>query len=77
VGNGSGSYRSTLQNHMKAFDKLPPTLRQALANAVFDWATQPILTLWRRDGLNVKEIAKRIAKWDREMIAKAYKRREH
>ena len=59
---------------MKAFDKLPPTARAALANAVENWVPQPILTWHRRgrkgyvtgadiaksvEGWNVKELAKR------------------
>jgi hypothetical protein len=60
---------------MRAFDKLPRILGQALANAAFSWAPQPILTMWRRDSLKVKKITDLIAKWDREKIAKAYRRR--
>jgi uncharacterized protein DUF6525 len=43
-----GNYRTTKENAMKAFDKLPPEARSALANAVEDWVPQPFLTkLWR------------------------------
>ena len=42
--NSRGSYRTTRQNAMKAFDKLPPKARAALANAAFNWAAQPVLT---------------------------------
>lgn len=47
-GNSTGSYRSTTENHMKAFDALPAAARKALREANFDWATQPFVTHWRR-----------------------------
>ena len=33
---------------MAAFDKLPPAARKALANAIENWAAQPLLTRYRR-----------------------------
>jgi hypothetical protein len=39
-----GSYRTTTQNTMQAFDKLSKSAREALTNAVESWAPQPILT---------------------------------
>lgn len=48
MSNGHGTYRSTTANHMKAFDNLPPRARRAMANAYYDWATQPFMTLWKR-----------------------------
>ncbi len=58
---------------MRAFDKLPKSAREALANAVEDWVPQPILTRhnnqWRGYETGA-EIAATIAKWDREELAK-------
>jgi hypothetical protein len=73
MGNSQGSYRTTPANLMRAYDKLPPVVRRALANAVFDYAAQPFLTDFRR-GLSPKEIAKEIARWDRELIERKRKR---
>jgi hypothetical protein len=58
---------------MRAFDKLPPVVRRALANAVFDWAAQPFLTDLRR-GLSPKEVVKLIARCDRLDLAREQKR---
>ena len=77
-GNSRGSYRTTKANMMRAFDKLPPEARAALADAVGNWAPQPILTGFRRgypgyrDGA---EIARKIARWNAEEIAKREEQR--
>src|SRR5690349_21081888 len=46
--NSRGSYRTTKQNMMRAFDKLPAEVREALANAPENWVAQPFLTALRR-----------------------------
>jgi len=77
-GNNRGSYRTTKANMMRAFDKLPPEARAALADAVGNWAPQPILTGFRRgypgyrDGA---EIAWTITRWNAEEIAKREEQR--
>lgn len=48
MSNAEGSYRTTTENMMKAFDKLPPEIRQALANSNENWVPQPILSIYRR-----------------------------
>ena len=63
-----GNYRSTRASSMKAFDRLPPEVRQALANAVDDWATQPLLTFLRRD-LGPSTVVSLIRRWDRSELA--------
>jgi hypothetical protein len=60
----SGSYRTTKEKMMKAFDKLPPTSRAALANADHNWVPQLVLTQWRR-GQPVQYLAILINHWDR------------
>lgn len=78
MGNSKGGYYSTRENSYAAYDKLPPTAKQALQEAAFDWAVQPIKTRWTKGmkGYRTgKEIAATIAKWDREKIAKASKHR--
>jgi hypothetical protein len=73
MGNSRGSYYSTPENHMRAYDKLPSTVRQALASADFDYATQPILTRWRR-GTSPKALVRFIRRWDRDERKRQSKR---
>jgi hypothetical protein len=47
TGNSRGSYRTTPERTMRAFDQLPPALRDILNNARFKWADQQILTSFR------------------------------
>ena len=71
--NSKGSYQTTPQNMMAAFDKLPPTARAALANAAFNYAAQPVKTRWNRGDPGYKtgkDIATSIAAWDKRRIAK-------
>jgi len=75
MGNSGGSYYSTPENAMRAFDKLPRTVRNALANAIFDWASQPFLTQWRR-GTSPKKLVALIREWDREACAKRERKRQ-
>jgi hypothetical protein len=74
MGNGSGSYRTTPKRTMRAYDELPPSVRRALSNSVFDWAAQPWLTLLRRDGWTPKEIVEDIARGDRWALNRERKR---
>jgi hypothetical protein len=69
MGNGGGSYRTTLTAVIRAYDKLPPLARRALADAVFDWAPQQFLSL-HRSGASPKEIAEDIARCDRLLLEK-------
>jgi hypothetical protein len=69
----TGSYQTTPQRTMRAFDKLPKSARKALANAVADWAPQPILTEHNRQTKGHEtgaEIAATIEQWNREELAK-------
>lgn len=74
-GSGSGSYSYADRNkQMAAFDSLPPMVREALRNAVFDWAPYPILTRIRRNVYmrrgGAKAIVKDISRWDRDALKK-------
>ena len=75
VSNGSGSYPTTPAAVMCAYDKLPPAVRRALADAVFHWATQPFLTRLRRDGYSPEEIVELIAELEREELARYERKR--
>lgn len=61
--NASGSYATTLEFQMAAFDKLPSEIRQRLANAVDNWVPQPLLSKWRRCGNKALVLAE-IDRWD-------------
>jgi hypothetical protein len=41
--NDPGSYRTTRRAGFRAFDKLPPVVREALASGLVDWVPQPML----------------------------------
>lgn len=64
-----GNYRTSPANSMRAFDKLPGEIRAALANAVEDWVPQPLLTQYRRCGLETQVVLKLIGRWDRQELA--------
>ena len=78
-GNCKGSYQTTKENMMAAYDKLPPTARLAFQNAVENWVPQPALTRWKRGtpGWKTgKDIAAKVAQWDAaELKRRARKRR--
>ena len=77
MSNGSGSYSVTSENQMKAYDRLPASARAALQDAAFDWAVPPIVTYWRngRKGFQTgREIAARVAEWDKKKHDKNVKR---
>ena len=62
---GRASYASR-EKQMAAFDKLPPKLRAALANAYEDWAAYTVHQRWERGDMgNTADGAIRmIASWD-------------
>jgi hypothetical protein len=71
--NNPGSYPCTLEAKMKAFDKLPRSVRHAIANAHDDWVPQPLLTRFRR-GVSAAMLVKRIAWWNTQEERKAMER---
>jgi hypothetical protein len=66
--NSCGSYRTTRELKMAAFDKLPADLRRALANAAFDYVPQPLVTDLRR-GRDPRLLIKLLLIWDKNHIA--------
>ena len=55
------------------YDQLPPTARQALANAVFNWSAGAAYNRWRKGARGYKtgaDIAERIAAADASVIGK-------
>jgi hypothetical protein len=77
MGNSRGSYRTTPRLGMAAFDKLPPSAREALHYAAFNWATQPVLTRHKRGVKGYRtgrDIAARFAAADRDKHEKTAKR---
>jgi len=66
---GSSSYASK-EAQMAAYDALPRSVREALANAAFDWAPFPVNKRFQRGQRSAKELCKDITRWDRDQIAK-------
>ena len=66
----SGVSYASKAKQMEAYDRLPASVRAALANAAFDWAPYPIRRWFEAGRFSAKEIVKKVAKWDRDQIAK-------
>jgi hypothetical protein len=66
----SGISYASREKQMAAYDQLPRSMRDALANAAFDWAAYPIRQRFERDQRTAKEYVVMIKKWDRDQIAK-------
>jgi len=76
VSNSFGSYRTTAKDMMKAFDKLPPAARKALADGIDSWVPQSLLTRYRRGWLKTGgEIAAIIKTWDQTELVKREEQR--
>lgn len=55
------------------YDKLPPTARQALANAMFDWSAGQMYGLWNKGARGFKtgaDIAEQVKRADASVIEK-------
>lgn len=74
MGNSKGSYHTTPENNLAAFDRLPRSVRAALANADFSWAAAPIRTSFERGRMTAAEIVKAIRKWDTDKHKRDVKR---
>jgi hypothetical protein len=72
-GNGRGRYRSSRANVMRAYDTLPPEVRQALANADHPYAPQVFVTRLRR-GRTLGHLIWLIGHWDTVNRERAGKR---
>ena len=68
MGNSSGNSteRRTLQYH----DRLPRSVRAAVANARFDWALRNWLKMFETNRISAAALVKRIQNADREHSAK-------
>ena len=74
----AGSYKTTPERTMAAFDKLPPTIRAELAKSASDWAVEPLLTECLQEErrypcgyrARVADICKRIRDFDLKTVAK-------
>lgn len=64
-GKGGGASYASRDRQMAAFDRLPRSIRMALANAYEDWAAFPIQRRWEQGVYaNAKALIKTIAQWD-------------
>jgi Family of unknown function (DUF6525) len=68
--NSRGSYRTTRENVMRAFDALTPAARKALREAAFNWVPQQIRTRYRKGYDTDETIGTFIAWWDAEKVAR-------
>lgn len=67
---GGRSFRGRYPD-LHYYDKLPPTARKALADAVFDWSSGWIYGLWRRGELKTgADVAAFIAETDTTQIVR-------
>jgi Family of unknown function (DUF6525) len=73
ISTGSYSYASK-DNQWKAYERLPPSVRRALQDAAFDWASYPIWRRWNAGKVSTPELVKAIAKWDADQIKRDRKR---
>jgi hypothetical protein len=55
---------------MRAYDQLPPPARHALAEAVENWAPQPILDRYRRGAHRPGQLTGLIRQWDRKAVTR-------
>jgi uncharacterized protein DUF6525 len=76
-GNGRrGSYRTRRDLIWRAFDRLPPEVRQALADTHGNWVPQPLVTMMRQ-GASVESMLRRIGIWNRREAARVRKELKH
>jgi uncharacterized protein DUF6525 len=71
--NSHGSYRTTREAVMRAYDKLPPEVRHALQNANHDWVSQPLLSMLHREW-KPATLVNLIKTWDRKKHKRDVKR---
>jgi hypothetical protein len=63
-----GKRTSRIKPDLWYFDQLPPTARQALANADYQWSSGAVLGKWKRGQSGWKtgfDISKRVQEWDK------------
>lgn len=63
MSNAQGNYAVSIENDMKAYDKLPMLVRMAIANSPENWAAPPLLTMHRR-GSPAHVIIGEIHRWN-------------
>jgi hypothetical protein len=66
----SGVSYASLEKQMEAFDRLPASVRSALANSAFNWAPFPIRRWFEGGQYSAKDLVRRIASWDAGQIDK-------
>lgn len=74
--NSSGSSGPTWQNNLKAYDRLPRSVRKALQDANQDWACTSLLAEFNRGEISAPDLIARVKRWDAmDMSAKTMARR--
>jgi len=60
------------EKQMAAYDALPKSVRETLANALFDWPAYPIRKSWERGYYKTaKELSQRIRQWDKNELKRS------
>jgi hypothetical protein len=63
-----GRRARTTKPDMWYYDQLPPSARQALANAAFNWSSGAVLNRWKRGGYkSVQDVARAIHNADKSV----------
>jgi hypothetical protein len=53
---------------MRAFDRLPKTVRRALTDSQFNWNVESLLQMWRERRMNARQLVRQIQTQDRERL---------
>jgi len=71
----SGRYSYAAKDRQwAAYDSLPPTIREALQNAAFDWAPYSVKQHFERGNEGAKNFVRHIRQWDLQQIERDRKR---
>jgi hypothetical protein len=67
---GASVSHARRETQMRAYDQLPPSVRAALQQAVFDWAPYPIRRRFEAGRVTAKELVRQVRQWDRDALKK-------
>ena len=67
---GAGLCRATVENEWRAYERLSPSTRRALQNALFDWSAYALLRVQKRSGKQPYEMPIVVRDWDKRALKK-------
>lgn len=65
AGNNGAASRTVRENTMKHFDRLPPSVRAAVANARFNWAIAGWLKAFNRGEMKARDLVAHVERVDK------------